>query len=137
MITITEKYFNELDNLQSLYKQEIGEAAPDETDFKKMHDAIQNGAITFYGAIQNEHLVGMCSVSKTFSTFNYASSGVLEDFYILPEYRHKGIARELVRYAYAQSGVSSMTVGCADCDAEMYKALGFCIELGNMLAFDV
>jgi hypothetical protein len=27
-------------------------------------------------------------------------------------------------------------VGCADCDVEMYKALGFCIPLGNMLAYD-
>jgi len=26
-------------------------------------------------------------------------------------------------------------VGCADCDLQMYKAIGFGIPLGNMLAF--
>ena len=69
-----------------------------------------------------------------FSTFDYSASGVFEDFFILPEYRHRGIARKLVEYAYRESGVSSMTVGCADCDLEMYKALGFTIPLGNLLA---
>ena len=28
-----------------------------------------------------------------------------------------------------------MTVGCADCDEAMYKALGFGIRLGNMFAY--
>jgi len=28
-----------------------------------------------------------------------------------------------------------LTVGCADCDVEMYRSLGFDIPLGNMLAF--
>ncbi len=28
-----------------------------------------------------------------------------------------------------------MTVGCADCDLAMYKALGFTIPIGNMLAY--
>lgn len=58
-----------------------------------------------------------------------------EDFYIRPEFRHKGIARKLVAFAWEQSGVGSLTVGCADCDVEMYKAIGFEIPLGNMLAF--
>lgn len=65
----------------------------------------------------------------------YGKSGVFEDFYIQPEYRHQGIAQKLVSYAYEQSGVSSLTVGCADCDVQMYQAIGFKISLGNMLAF--
>ena len=65
----------------------------------------------------------------------YIFMGVFEDFYIQPEYRHKRIARKLVAYAYEQSGVESLTVGCADCDVQMYEAIGFGIPLGNMLAF--
>ena len=38
--------------------------------------------------------------------------------------------------AFAESGVGSLTVGCADCDVGMYQALGFSIPLGNMLAYD-
>ena len=60
---------------------------------------------------------------------------MFEDFFIQPEYRHRGIARKLVAYAYEQSGVESLTVGCADCDMKMYEAIGFGIPLGNMLAF--
>ena len=63
-------------------------------------------------------------------------SGVFEDFYILPGYRHKGIARQLVLFARRESGVSSLTVCCADCDVPMYEALGFSVPLGNLLAFD-
>lgn len=80
-------------------------------------------------------LLASCSISCTFSTFDYAPSGILEDFYILPEYRHQGIARKLVQYAYQTSEVSTLIVGCADCDLEMYEALGFGLKLGNMLAF--
>ena len=71
-----------------------------------------------------------------FSTFDYRPSGVFEDFFILPPYRHQGIARQLVETAYRESGVSTMTVGCADCDRDMYKALGFSVPLGNLLAYE-
>ena len=81
-------------------------------------------------------MIGSCSITVGFSTFCYTPSGVFEDFYIRPAYRHRGIARALVRYAYRESGVASMTVGCADCDTEMYKALGFTLPLGNLLAFE-
>ena len=80
-------------------------------------------------------MIGCCSVTVGFSTFDYAASGVFEDFYIRPEYRHQGIARKLVQYAYQESGVNSLTVGCADCDVAMYRSLGFGISLGNLLAF--
>ena len=101
-----------------------------------MAAAIQNGQIIFYGAWNDDTLIGCCSITAGFSTFDYAQSGVFEDFYICPGYRHRGIARQLVHYAYQESGVSSLTVGCADCDVPMYQALGFSIPLGNLLAFD-
>ena len=120
--------------LHTRYKEEIGEEVPDDTCRRNLEDAVRDGLILFFGAIDGERLVGICSVTAGFSTFDYSASGVFEDFFILPEYRHRGIARKLVEYAYRESGVSSMTVGCADCDLEMYKALGFTIPLGNLLA---
>ncbi len=122
--------------LQKQYKAEIGEDEPDEGGRERLAEAICSGRIVFYGAWDNTVLVGCCSVTVGFSTFDYLPSGVFEDFYICPEYRHKGIARQLVDFAYRESGVSSLTVGCADCDVEMYRALGFAIELGNLLAFE-
>lgn len=121
--------------LQIRYKAEIGEDAPGDAERGRLADAIGRGQILFYGAWDEGSLIACCSVTVGFSTFDYLPSGVFEDFYILPDYRHQGIARSLVQFAYRESGVSSLTVGCADCDAEMYQSLGFTIPLGNLLAF--
>ncbi len=135
-IRVTEKDFDALKGLQRGYKAEIGEDAPSEADFRALLQALRDREILFFACADEGALVACCSVSPTFSTFDYRRGGVFEDFYILPAYRHRGIARALVRFARENSGVSSLTVGCADCDAEMYKSLGFRIPLGNMLAYE-
>ncbi|MDO4564920.1 MAG: GNAT family N-acetyltransferase [Clostridia bacterium] len=134
-IRITPERFDGLKELHSAYKAEIGENPPTEAQLARLFDAIEYGKIDFFGCLDGNKLIACCSICCTFSTFNYGLSGVFEDFYIAPEYRHKGIAKRLVRYAVEQSGVKSLTVGCADCDVEMYKAIGFSIPLGNMLAY--
>ena len=133
---ITASDMAQLRELQKAYKAEIGEDQPTEEDKKHLQAAIEQEKILFFGAFDGAAAVGCCSVTVGLSTFLYAPSGVFEDFYIRPAYRHKGDARALVQFAKADSGVSSLTVGCADCDLDMYKALGFTIPLGNLLAFD-
>ncbi len=135
-IEIGTDLFEELAELHKAYKLEIGEASPAESELKSLRQAIEQEQIHFYGCICDKKLVACCSISFMYSTFNYEKSGIFEDFYIMPEYRHKGIACKLALYAYGKSGVCSLIVGCADCDIEMYKAIGFKISLGNMLAFD-
>ena len=134
-ITISADRVGELWELHALYKEEIGEERPSEGDLAALSNAVRDGRILFFGCLDRGRLVGCCSVSPVFSTFDYRTGGVFEDFYILPSYRHKGIARQLVRFARDESGVSTMTVGCADCDRELYMALGFRIALGNMLSY--
>jgi GNAT superfamily N-acetyltransferase len=135
-VRITAKHAEDLRLLQTAYKNETGEEAPSAGDLQALADAVETGRILFYGCEDAGRLIACCSVSPVFSTFNYDKGGVFEDFYILPEYRHRGIAKDLVRFAFEQSGVSSMTVGCADCDVGMYRALGFTVPLGNLLAFE-
>lgn len=122
--------------LQRLYKAEIGEDEPETEGKQRLEEAIDSERILFYGAWQEDSLIGCCSITLGFSTFDYRPSGVFEDFYIRPEYRHKGIARQLVQYAFCESGASSLTVGCADCDVKMYQSLGFSISLGKLLAYE-
>ena len=122
--------------LQRQYKAEIGEDAPGYAARERLVRAIREENILFYGAWEGDSLVGCCSVTVGFSTFDYLPSGVFEDFFIRPDFRHKGVARQLVQFVYRASAVSSMTVGCADCDIPMYPALGFSIPLGNLLAFE-
>ena len=122
--------------LQKRYKAEIGEEEPGEDARDRVAEAVEKGMILFFGVWQENALIASCSVTVGFSTFDYKPSGVFEDFYICSAYRHQGIARQLVQFAYRESGVSSLTVGCADCDVNMYQSLGFSILLGNLLAFE-
>ncbi len=132
---ITENDMEGLARLQRAYKREIGEDEPTEENLHSLARAIAEKRILFFGCFENREPIGCCSVSPTFSTFDYGRGGVFEDFYILPAYRHRGIARELVRFAVRASGVSSLTVGCADCDLSMYRTLGFGLKIGNLMAY--
>ena len=104
-VKIKTENFEELKELQKAYKVEIGECVPTFAELEDLRKAIQNEQIHFYGCAYDGLLVACCSICITYSTFNYGIAGVFEDFFILPEYRHKGIARKLVTYAYEQSGV--------------------------------
>lgn len=135
-IKITTNKFDELKILQTKYKSEIGEEEPTYENFLNLKRAISDENIHFFGCICNDNLVACCSISVIFSTFNYEQGGILEDFFIIKEYRHKGIAKQLIKFAYKESKISSLIVGSADCDVNMYKSLGFKILIGNMLAFE-
>ena len=134
-VEIGPERFGELAALHRAYKAEIGEDAPAQADMESLNAALAAGRIRFFGCDENGTLVGCCSVCVTYSTFNYAAAGVFEDFYILPEFRHTGIARALTAFAYKKSAVSSLMVGSAECDAEMYSAIGFSAPLGKLLAY--
>ena len=133
---ISKDELTELKRLHRAYKAEIGEEPPTQEDFARLTLAMEEKQILFFGCFAEREMIACCSVSPGWSTFDYSASGVFEDFYISPAYRHQGIARQLVRFAREESGVSSLTVGCADCDVEMYRSLGFGIALGNMLAYE-
>lgn len=135
-IRISRERTDELARLQIRYKEEIGEERPTDENLESLSKAITEGQILFFGCLNGGRLIACCSIAPVYTTFDYRLGGVFEDFYIDPMYRHKGIARRLVQFAYRESGVSSLTVGCADCDVEMYKSLGFGIPVGKMLAFE-
>ena len=123
--------------LENGFKREIGEDALTEEKQKILQQAVKDGKITFFVARRGYRMVGMCSVARCFSTFTCADTGIFEDFYIEPVFRKKGIARMLANAAQTwcrEKGISSLTVSCAPCDAEMYRALGFDTVLGTTVA---
>lgn len=134
-VKIKTQHLEELMMLHKAYKVEIGEGMPTNAELESLEKAIEDEQIHFYGCLCDNLLIACCSICDLYSTFHYGKAGMLEDFYIQPKYRHKGIARKLVSFAYEQSGVGSLIVGCADCDMKMYQSIGFRIALGNMLAF--
>ena len=99
--------------------------------------SIRDGKIVFLVARRKGRAVGMCSVASCFSTFACTDVGAFDDFYIEPAFRKKGIARLLASAAQTQckeQGLASLTVTCAPCDEELYRALGFDVRLGSAFA---
>lgn len=128
-----------LAGLEAGFLAEIGEPPMDEEKSARLHSAIHAGEIAFFAAKRLNRLIGMCSVSSCFSTFACKRLGVFDDFFVEPAFRHQGAARLLVQAAQSfcrAQGYAGLTVGCAGCDAPMYRALGFETTLGVMLASD-
>lgn len=126
--------FDKLCKLLSRYKAEIHEDMPSDADFENLKNAMRRKCITFFGAKAEGKLVGCCSLVKCYSTFCFSDMAVFEDFHILPERRHTGIANRLVDFAVKSEPLGSVIVGASKCDEEMYRALGFTERLGSMLA---
>ena len=123
--------------LENSFLAEIGEEALTGKKQERLAQAIRDGRIVFFIAKQGYRWVGMCSVSRCFSTFTCTNTGVFDDFYIEPAFRGKGIARLLTRAAFdwcEDHGLGSISVCCAPCDEQMYQALGFETPLGKTFA---
>ena len=123
--------------LMNGYKAEIGEPCLSEEQQEALQKAVLEGRITFFVARRGYRAVGICSVAKSFSTYRCAQVASLEDFYVEPVFRKKGIARLLTDAAKnycRENGISSLSVTCAPCDEEMYRSLGFAASLGTTLA---
>ena len=104
----------------------------------ELAQAIRDGKITFFVAKRGYRAVGMCSISRCFSTFACTDVGIFDDFYIEPVFRKKGTARLLAQAAQEwskENALASLTVTCASCDEGMYQALGFDTHLGNTFAY--
>ena len=130
--------FAELFELLADYKKSIGEELLNKEQLNKLELAINSGEITFFVCYKSDKLAGMCSISRTFSTFNCEYSGVFEDFYVRPEFRGQNIAKSLVEFVFKycdEHNIATLWVGCSKYDVEMYKHLGFKYPLGNLLTW--
>jgi len=120
-------------NLESSFLREIGEEPLTEEKMAALQTAVEQGRITFFVAKRLVRPVGICSVSRSFSTFACGDVGVFDDFYVEPVFRKQGIARLLAEAAQTwcrENGIASLSVTCAPCDEAMYQALGFSTKLG-------
>lgn len=127
----------QLRRLLNCFLSEIGEPPLSPEAESALARAVADGRIIFFLALDGAQAVGICSVSPCFSTFGCKTSGVFDDFYVDPAYRHRGVARRLADAARrwcAGQNYASLTVGCSDGDVGMYQSLGFGIRLGTMLA---
>ena len=133
----TETDLREVLALENRFLTAVEESPLNREQWERLAEAIAAGQITFFVARHRNRPVGICSVSPCFSTFDCRSSGVFDDFYVEPAFRHQGVARALAEAARdwcMSRGMASLTVGCSPGDVGMYRALGFETSLGTMLA---
>lgn len=81
----------QLKKLENGFLKEIGEAPSTEEKQERLAQAIRDGKITFFVARLGYRAVGMCSVSRCFSTFTCTDVGIFDDFYMEPVFRKKAL----------------------------------------------
>ncbi len=116
---------------------ETGRTPPDEMGRSRMIGAMSAGRVAFITVKRLNRPVGLCSVSRCFSSDTCWDAGVLSDFYIEPAFRGRGAARMLVGKAAEycrKQGMQSLSVTCRDADIELYRTLGFDTTQGTSLA---
>jgi len=136
---LTKEHFENLKVLMQDYKKSIHEDLLNKNQLTDLEAAINDKKIAFYIVLENNEIIGMCSVSLLFSTYKCKPVGMFDDFYIKPEYRKKGFAIKLTEYVFddmKSKNIKSVMVGCSDIDIEMYKHCGFNLILGNLLSCD-
>ena len=117
----------------------IGETSLDDDSKKRIKKAIAERKIYFYTAQKDESIIGVCSLTIGFSTYRSSPIGIMEDFFVVPEMRGKGIARLLMGNllsAAQKEGCGSVIIGCDNDDMPMYEHFGF-KTIGNMMAIDI
>lgn len=118
----------------------IGETPPDSMGRSRMIGAMSAGRVAFITVKRQGRPVGLCSVSRCFSSLTCWDAGVFGDFYIEPAFRGRGVARMLVEKAAEycrKQGMQSLSVMGSDAQLGMYRALGFDAELGTGLAMSL
>lgn len=127
-------------NLENSYKVEINKPFLTKAQQDSLLQAISDNQIKFFLLKRSTRAIGMCSVSKIFSTFNCASIGIFADFFIEPVFRKNGYERLLTKFVqdwcYEQR-INSLLVGSSDTDLKKYTSLGFDVKLGNLLKWSI
>lgn len=142
MLTMVRKLnpteFEKIRPLMDAFKASVGEDELTGEEYFSLKKAFFKGDIEFIVIDEDGAIIGMCTISRFFSTYRCACGAVFDDFYILPEHRKKGLAKKMLDFVleYCDSNyIQSLQVGCADVDKEMYEHLGFNIPLGNLLTW--
>ncbi len=142
MVTVERAAPDSLAHVRGLlagFSQAIGEPVADDEAWRRIASAAERGAIDFHVARAARVPVGLASMSVGFSTYRAAPFALLDDVYVVPERRRRGVARALVAALVAsarQKGCASILGGCSPGDVPMWERLGF-RTIGTLVAKDL
>jgi predicted acetyltransferase len=139
VVLLTNEHFDSFKVLIQEFKSSIHEDLLDKNKLDTLEKAINESKINFYIIVENNEIIGMCSISILFSTYKCESIGMFDDFYIKKAYRKKGFAKKLVDYVFNDmkvKGINSVLVGCSEIDIGMYNKLGFNMKVGHLFSWN-
>lgn len=125
--------------LLAAFSRAVGEPVARDEAWARIERAVAEGKIEFHVAREDGVAVGLASLSLAFSTYRAAPFAVLDDVYVAPDRRGRGVARALVESLLAAArrrGCASALGGCSADDVPRWERLGF-RRIGTMMAHDL
>lgn len=118
----------QLQKLENGFRAEVGGPALTEEMYSKLTAAIQNGETTFFLAKRGYRAVGMCSITRYFSSSLCSETGILSDLYVEPVFRKKRIAQMLCMAAMdfcKENNIANPSVFCSPKEKKLFQNLNF------------
>lgn len=114
--------------LENSFRSEIGVPALTAEMHHRLTAAIQNGETTFFVAKRGYRAVGMCSITRYFSSSLCSETGILSDLYVEPVFRKKRIAQMLCMAAMdfcKENNIANPSVFCSPKEKKLFQNLNF------------
>ena len=118
----------QLQKLENGFRDEVGVSVLTAEMRSRLTNAIQNGGTTFFLAKRGYRAVGMCSVTRYFSSSICYEIGILSDLYVEPVFRKKGIAQMLCKAAMdfcKENNITNLSVFCNSQEEKLFQDLNF------------
>ena len=106
---------------------------------------LEQGKYSIVAAFDNDHIVGFGALCESHSLYAEGTFGIIQEFYVLPEYRSKSIGKELLEsiIGYAKSKLWVRLELCTppipefDRTVSFYKENGFEITGGYKMKYPI
>lgn len=94
VVRLTARHARELDDLRTLYAEEMGARGLSDVRFSEA--LLRRPGVITWGARVGDRLVGFAIVFELLEAVYGTICGNLDDLYVLPEWRGRGVARSLI-----------------------------------------
>lgn len=106
---------------------------------------ISNGLYTVIAAIDDEKIIGFGAVCESHSLYAEGAFGIIQEFYVLPDYRSnnigKALIKEIVNFANSKNWKSlelcTPPVPEFDRTVSFYQSIGFKITGGYKMKYSI
>lgn len=132
----SEQDLDSLVHLAAAFRDHLGQSTPSEADFRASIAALlQDVGTEFFLAGDAQHgVLGYVQVRYRYSAWTSALEAELEDVFVVPQVRRRGVGLELVQFAIARAierGCRSMGLNTNERNEgalALYRRLGFRAE---------